>query len=56
MKCVCVCVQLMQVFIGVVMMSLLTITMVANNLHADFVVTLGLPVSDDLYSFIIYNE
>lgn len=34
---------LMQVFIGVVMMSLLTITMVANNLHADFVVTLGLP-------------
>ncbi|XP_056619194.1 membrane-spanning 4-domains subfamily A member 4A [Triplophysa dalaica] len=34
---------LMQVFIGVVMTSLLAITMVINTLHADFVVTLGLP-------------
>ncbi|KAI7807147.1 membrane-spanning 4-domains subfamily A member 4A [Triplophysa rosa] len=34
---------LMQVFIGAVMISLLAITMVINTLHADFVVTLGLP-------------
>ncbi|KAA0702786.1 hypothetical protein E1301_Tti016562 [Triplophysa tibetana] len=39
---------LMQVFIGAVMISLLAITMVINTLHADFVVTLGLPIKATL--------
>lgn len=52
--CVCVFVQLMQVFTGAVMISLLAITMVVNNLHADFVVTLGLPVSQTFILAVIH--